>query len=145
MIEEAWRSGRLGADAPTAGKLGGHVVEMITRHRLRLGGATEEEEREEGRGEARLGCTIFLWVPAHEAGIVANVYADAIAKSHLAEPPTDIFTNTLPRACVYATTDEGGGRMWMAAADRSLRRMVIEGVTRTAVEEMRDPGRSTPG
>ena len=141
MVETAWRCGELGMHAAMEGRLGGAVIELITRHRLRIAGATE------GGGAGKGGFVCFMWVKAHGGGIAPNAYADCCAKSHLAEEPRDVGFSELPRACTYAisaeheTSQDGGWpkeRRWGVAADRPLRQMVIERLTRRVLEEWRE-------
>ena len=81
-----------------------------------------------------------MWVKAHGGGIAPNAYADAAAKSHLAEPPQDVPLNEmLPRACVYAAAtkydargrgaETGRQKLWMTVADCSLRKLIAERLT----------------
>ena len=122
MVEQAWRGGKLGPTAPTASRLGGLVVEAITRHRIRIA--------EDG------GFACFMWVKAHGGGTAPNAYADAIAKSHLAAQPEDVPLHELHRACVYAVTaTTGDGRRWAVAADRPLRQLMIERLSEWALGE----------
>jgi len=98
MTEADWRCGELGEQAAMQGRTGSLTVEAITRHRLRI-----SEKGENGQQ----GCVAIMWVKAHGGGVAPNAYADAIAKSHLAEPPQDVPLETmLPQACVYAVATE---------------------------------------
>lgn len=143
MVDAAWRCGTLGVRGAMAGRVGGLLVEAITRHRLRMA-----SESEDGRG--RQGGVTFLWVKAHGGGVAPNAYADAIAKSHLAEPisaaEVDAPFEQLPRACVYAAAPSTVPGMWepegtqrfCVAADRSLRQLIVDGLTRKVLKEWRE-------
>ena len=133
-VDGTWQSGRVGTGSPAAGRTGGLLVEAITRHRLRISSRTDDTQPR--------GCVCFLWVKAHGGGVVPNVYADAIAKSCLTAEVDYATVNapytTLPRACLYATQPTPRDDTWeldsakysCIAADRSLRRIIIEGMTR---------------
>ena len=142
MVEAAWRRGELGRLGAMAGRTGGLLVEAIVRHQLRLAAAAAD-------GSGRHGHVIYLWVKAHGGGIAPNACADAIAKSHLAEPAADIpLDEMLPRACVYAVAPEAtaasgaGVRRWMVAADSSLRQLVVARMTAVELQRLRAESRS---
>ena len=156
-VERAWRCGELGPLSTATGRTGGLVVEAIVRHMLRIAGQGAEWsgaaqagdggrvlQRDGGQEAQRHGCCCYMWVKAHGGGIVPNVYADAIAKSHLAEAPEDVpLASMLPRLCVYAVAVEGGGeRAWELAADRSLRRLVAGRLTANERQRMRRESRT---
>ena len=139
LVEAAWRGGELGRLGAAVRSAGGLLVEAITRHRLRLAAPGEK---------GRQGHTCFMWVKAHGGGIAPNAYADAAAKSHLAEPPQDVPLNEiLPRACVYAAATRydarGGGaetgrkKLWMTVADCSLRKLIAERLTVAELQRLR--------
>ena len=126
--EEFWRDGELGVESRADAKIGGLISELITRERLRI--------------ESTGGRVAKGWVRAHGGGIGPNAYADAIAKSHLGEPPEDIELWRLPRACVYAAAPppragRAPPRVSCLYAARPLRRLLIEGLTRHRLEEWR--------
>ena len=147
-VVQAWSRGELGLEARIAGQRGGGLIEQIVRHMVRIAGvaarAREEgseggadgteytavaEESGAGEGGPR-GCVVFIWVKAHGGGIAPNAYADAIAKSHLAEEPRDIrIERMLPRVCGYAVAAAAGGERYSLLADRSLRGLMIRGMT----------------
>ena len=86
----------------------------------------------------RRGCVCILWVPAHGGGIAPNAYADAAAKSHLAEAPADIPLWSLPRTLVYAVAQDGAppnGTRWCLLAARPLRRLMVERLTHKRLDE----------
>ena len=86
----------------------------------------------------RRGCVCILWVPAHGGGIAPNAYADAAAKSHLAEAPADIPLWSLPRTLVYAVAQDGAppnGTRWCLLAARPLRRLMVERLTHKELDE----------
>ena len=151
MIESAWRGGVIGAEACTDDKLGGLLVEAITRHRLRITAARATEHGGPG-GEARdaYGWVRFIWIPAHSGGVSMNAYADAIAKSHLAEGPEDVPLHTMiTRARIYAvasaaedTSTPMARQRWMVAADRPLRQLMIERLTQREVARLRQDTRT---
>jgi len=133
-LDGTWQSGRVGTGSPAAGRTGGLLVEAITRHRLRISSRTDDAQPR--------GCVCFLWVKAHGGGIVPNAYADAIAKSCLTAEvdyaTVDAPYVALPRSCLYATLptprddtwELGSARYSCISADKSLRRVIIEGMTR---------------
>ena len=140
LIEATWRSGRAGTGSPAAGKTGGLLVEAIIRHRLRI---TSRE-----RDGAPRGCACFIWVKAHGGGVVPNAYADAIAKSCLTAEvdyaTVDDPYRALPRACLYMaqpaprddTWEMGNQRFSCITADRSLRDLIIDGITRQVIAQL---------
>jgi hypothetical protein len=156
-VEAAWGTGWVGPHGPMAGTTAGWLVECIIRHRLRISDANTEGRR---------GLVCMVWVKAHGGGVAPNAYADAIAKSHLAEPvdaaAVDAPLLQLPRVCLYATTpppaahpawEPAAMQRTCVAADRSLRRLIVEGLTRRVLaewsEQMTQEGRAvsaaTPG
>ena len=136
-VEAAWRCGELGRQGAMNGRLGGGIIEAITRHRIRMAGPRAGGPT----GTARTGCACLLWVKAHGGGVAPNAYADAIAKSHLGEEPGDVpLAEQLPRVCVYAVAGVGAGvgrRRWEVAADQPLRTLIVERLTRKAQQDMR--------
>ena len=121
MTEEEWaevRSEGTGVEGMT--EAGAALVEAILEQR---------------------GCVCILWVPAHGGGIAPNAYADAAAKSHLAETPMDIPLWTLPRTVVYAIAQEGtphNSKQWCLLAARPLRRLIVERLTRKQLDEWQE-------
>ena len=89
----------------------------------------------------------FVWVKAHGGGVAPNAYADAIAKSHLAEAPRDVpLEGLLPRACIYAVatgSHNGESRRWAVAADRSLRQLMVEQLTARELARLRAVSKSS--
>ena len=139
MVDTAWKDGELGELGAMAGREGGQLVEMIVRHMIRMAGAN---------AEGRRGLACYVWAKAHGGGVAPNAYADAAAKSHLAEAPRDVpYDEALPRACVYAVgaggAQSGDTRGWMVAADRPLRQLVEEGLTRRERARMRKESRTS--
>ena len=142
-VDGTWQSGRVGTGSPAAGRTGGLLVEAITRHRLRIESRTDDSQPR--------GCVCFLWVKAHGGGIVPNAYADAIAKSCLTADVdyanVDAPYLALPRACLYATTPTPRDDTWeldgdqysCIAADKSLRHIIIDGITRHALDRLPKP------
>jgi len=142
-VDGTWQSGRVGTGSPAAGRTGGLLVEAITRHRLRIESRTDDSQPR--------GCVCFLWVKAHGGGVVPNAYADAIAKSCLTADvdyaSVDAPFLALPRACLYATTPTPRDDMWeldgdqysCIAADKSLRHIIIDGITRHALDRLPKP------
>ena len=148
-----------------AGRTGGLLVEAIVRHMLRIAGrAVAAEEHGVAGGGAtgraadsaaggaevddttaeRHGCVCYAWVKAHGGGIAPNAYADAIAKSHLAEEPQDVpLAAMMRRLCVYeVAAEEGDARTWALAADRSLRGLMVERLTAGELQRLRAETRS---
>ena len=90
------------------------------------------------------GWVCYAWVKAHGGGIAPNAYADAIAKSHLAEEPQDVpLAAMMRRVCVYKVATEGGDeRTWAVAADRSLRGLMVEKLRAKELQRLRTETRS---
>ena len=139
-IEASWQSGRAGVGGPASGRTGGLLIEAIVRHRLRITSRKGDDEHR--------GCVCFMWVKAHGGGVAPNAYADAIAKSCLTADVDYATLDTpylaLPRACLYMAQPEPRENTWelghqrfsCITADRSLRRLIIDGITRHVIAHL---------
>ena len=130
-IERAWRAGSYDALRTTEG---GEVIETIIRRRLRL------------------GAVVFIFTPSHQAGIMPNAYADAIAKSHLSEEPQIPQLEVESRLVKYEAEDAGkqgrAGQFWPSY--RAIGRLIRERLDMVAQGRLAPPpgstfGRHTPG
>jgi len=134
MAESTWQSGRIGTGSPADGRTGGLLIEAITRHRLRITSRIDDSKPR--------GCVCFVWIKAHGGGVAPNAYADAIAKSYLTADvdyaTVDAPYLALPRVCLYVaqptphegTWEVGSQQYTCIAADRSLRSLIVDGMTR---------------
>jgi len=151
-VREVWEEGEFGTETSTHKRKGGGVAEMICRHIARIAGAGSDagswETEEHGAGsagtgtmEGTKGCVCIVWVKAHGGGVAPNAYADAIAKSHLAEDPEDVEMWRLPRASILMAKGEDG-KYWAVLADKPVRRMATERITKAILDTLKDGERA---
>ena len=153
-VTDMWKEGEFGGIETSGDKRkGGGVAELICIHIARIAGgggdARSTEEVEEGNnptgedpqgmetqtwGKETGGKVCIAWVKAHGGGVAPNAYADAIAKSHLAEEPEDVKLWELPRASTIMAEDEEG-KEWAILADKPVRELVKERITEAILGE----------